>query len=32
VIPVESLNRLMNEAPEFAARIEAAVRERLPRS
>jgi glutamate/tyrosine decarboxylase-like PLP-dependent enzyme len=32
VLPAESLNRLMKEAPGFAARIEAAVRERLPRT
>ena len=29
-LPAEALNRLMKEAPAFAARIEAAVRERLP--
>ena len=32
VVPAATLNRLMREAPPFAARIDAAVRERLPQS
>ena len=32
VLPAESLNRLMKEAPGFAAKIEAAVRERLQKT